>query len=112
MSTPESKVKAKVKTILKEANAYFFMPATYGYGASGVSDIVCCINGRFVGIECKAGRGEPTNLQKKNLGEIVSHGGIAIIVNEGGVGALRMVVEAVCASSMSMLYDLRYGNGD
>ena len=53
--TPEAKVKKKVVDVLKKNNAYYFFPATGGYGRSGVPDIVCCYRGIFIGIECKAG---------------------------------------------------------
>ena len=49
--------------------AYHCMPATGGYGASGVPDIIACYQGRFIGIECKANGGKPTALQKKHLEE-------------------------------------------
>ena len=60
--TPEKKVKNEIVKILKSMGVYYFYPVASGYGASGVPDIVACINGRFVGIECKAGKGEPTAL--------------------------------------------------
>ena len=38
---PEGKVKAIIKAWLKSlAHCWFFMPATHGYGVSGVPDIV------------------------------------------------------------------------
>ncbi len=43
MTTPEKKVKDKVKKMLVEVGAYYFMPATGGYGRSGVPDLVACI---------------------------------------------------------------------
>lgn len=86
--TPEARVKAKVKDKLKALDAYFFMPATGGYGASGVPDIVACLNGRFVGIECKAGDNKPTALQEKNLQAIYQNGGIALVINEANVDKL------------------------
>ena len=83
--TPEAKVKKKVTNILKEFGAYYFYPVTGGYGKSGVPDIVGCYNGRFFGIECKAGKNKPTPLQQKNLSDIDSSGGIAIVINEDNV---------------------------
>lgn len=80
--TPEAKVKKRVTTILKEYGAYYFAPVTGGYGASGVPDIVACLGGRFIGIECKAGKNVPTALQEKNLDEISKAGGIAMVVRE------------------------------
>ncbi len=55
MTTPEKKVKQKVAKMLKEMGAYYFYPATGGYGRSGVPDIIGCYAGNFFGIECKAG---------------------------------------------------------
>ena len=46
--TPEKKVKNKVVAILKKRGAYYFFPATYGMGRSGVPDVVCCYAGRFI----------------------------------------------------------------
>lgn len=92
-ATPESKVKKKVVEILKEYGVYFFYPVTGGYGRSGVPDIVGCWKGRFIGIECKANGGKPTDLQMKNLTEIVDQGGIALLVDETGLGVLVMLME-------------------
>jgi|TARA_R100001163_G_scaffold62367_1_gene53094 hypothetical protein len=84
-ATPESKVKAKVTKQLRELGAYYFFPATGGYGKGGVPDIVGCYQGRFFGIECKAGRNKPTPLQLKNLQEISDAGGLSWVVNEDNV---------------------------
>jgi Holliday junction resolvase len=104
-STPEKKVKDKVKKILKDNGVYFFSPVTGGYGSSGVPDIVCCYKGRFIGIETKAGSGKPTALQEKNLMEITEKGGIAILVNENGIKYLESMF-SVGLPDMGVLYDL------
>jgi hypothetical protein len=80
--TPEGKVKDKVKRLFKSMGVYYAMPAIGGYGASGVPDFLVCLKGKFIGVECKAGKGKPTALQLKNLAEIDASGGIAVIVNE------------------------------
>jgi len=80
--TPEAKVKKKVVALLKQHKAYFFYPVTGGYGRSGVPDIIACHDGKFIGIECKAGKNKPTALQEKNLRDIEKAGGIALIINE------------------------------
>lgn len=82
MATPESRVKRVVVNQLKELKAYYFFPATGGYGRSGVPDIVGCWKGVFFGIECKAGKNKPTALQDKNLRDISDAGGLALVVNE------------------------------
>lgn len=80
--TPEGKVKAKVVKILREEGVYYFFPATHGYGRSGVPDIICCVAGRFLAIECKAGTNKPTALQVYEIEQIRSVGGVAVVVNE------------------------------
>lgn len=83
--TPEAKVKRKVTTILKAMGCYYFYPVTGGFGKSGVPDIVGSYQGRFFGIECKAGKNKPTPLQQKNLNDIAAAGGIALVINEESI---------------------------
>ena len=87
--TPEGKVKARAKKILDSLGAYYFMPATGGFGRSGVPDIVGCLNGVFFGIECKAGNNKPTALQLKELRKIMDAGGYCVVVNEDNVEELN-----------------------
>jgi len=77
MATPESKVKTKIKAILKEHGVYYAMPIGTGYGNAGVPDFLCCVKGRFLAIEAKAGKGVTTALQVKNLREVEAAGGVA-----------------------------------
>jgi len=90
--TPEGRVKAKVKALLKKYDVYHFMPATGGYGRSGIPDIIGCIKGRFIAIECKAGNNMPTALQERELNTIGRAGGFAICVNEEGLDALEQTI--------------------
>ena len=87
--TPEAKVKKKVVAILKKYEAYYFYPVTGGYGRSGVPDVIACHDGRFIGIECKAGSNKPTPLQQKNLDDIQAAGGIALVVNEDNINTVE-----------------------
>ena len=88
MATPESKVKARVKAILKNLGAYYVMPVTGGYGNSGAPDFLVCIRGKFIGIECKSGNKKPTALQLKNLDLIDKAGGWTFVINEENVSSL------------------------
>ena len=92
MMTPEKKVKTKVVEILKGFGAYYFYASTGGYGASGVPDIICCYQKRFIGIECKAGKGKTTALQEKNIAQIIAQGGLAIVVNEDNIEEVRTLL--------------------
>lgn len=93
--TPEKKVKNKVVRLLKQYGAYYFFPASYGMGRSGVPDIVCCLQGRFIGIECKAGKNKPTPLQEKELADIMKAGGISCVVNEDNIPELETILTTV-----------------
>lgn len=110
MSTPEKKVKDKVKALLAEHGAYHFMPATHGYGSSGVPDISACLHGRFIGIECKANGGKPTALQLKNLRMIVAAGGIAVLVDETSVSNLEALLTSVNKLNGGVFLDFLGGN--
>ncbi len=77
-ATPESKVKAEIIFNLKKRGAYYFMPVQTGYGQRTV-DILACIGGRFVAIECKAGVNKPTATQQKTLSDIAGAGGVAVV---------------------------------
>ena len=90
--TPEGKVKAKVVKILREEGVYYFFPATHGYGRSGVPDVICCVAGKFLGIECKAGTTKPTALQVHEIEQIRSAGGVAVVVNEENWDSLREII--------------------
>lgn len=94
-TTPEGRVKAKVKALLNKYSVYYFMPATGGYGRSGIPDIVCCLFGKFIAIECKAGKGKLTDLQTRELARIVGAGGIAYMVNEDNLEELELAIRHI-----------------
>jgi pantoate kinase len=91
-TTPEAKVKTKIKAILKAHSIYYAMPIGTGYGNSGVPDFLCCVNGKFVAIEAKAGKGEATALQLKNLSDINKAGGYTLIIRENNLEYLTNVI--------------------
>jgi len=93
--TPEAKVKAKIKAILKAHGAYYAMPIGTGLGNSGVPDFLCCVNGKFLAIEAKAGKGKTTALQEKNLREIEKAGGLTLVITEENIDVLEMMLEAM-----------------
>jgi len=91
--TPEGRVKAAVVKILRKYNAYYFFPATHGYGRSGVPDIVCCVKGKFIAIECKAGKNTATAIQGREIDKIRTAEGHAMVVNEGNIDLLEQVMK-------------------
>ena len=91
--TPEAKVKKKVKEILDQMGVYHFSPMQNGMGRAGIPDIIGCLEGQFLGIECKAGRGTTTALQERELNRILNAGGYALVVNEENINQLREIKE-------------------
>ena len=91
----EKWVKQQVVKMLKERHVYYFFPIAGAYTSIGVPDIVACIKGRFVGIECKAGTNRPTELQLRNLESIRDNGGVALVVNENDLEALEQRLETL-----------------
>jgi Holliday junction resolvase len=87
--TPEGEIKDQVRKILDEMNAYYFFPAANGYGRTGIPDVIACIGGHFVGIECKAGSKQPTALQQRELDNIEKTGGTGLLVNADNIEYLK-----------------------
>lgn len=92
--TPEGYVKKAVK---KELDAYpdhyREMPVPGGFGKSGL-DFTVCFFGKFVAIETKKPKGEPTPRQEQRIREITAAGGIAIVISsvEQAQGELRALL--------------------
>ena len=93
--TPEGEIKDQVRKILDEMNAYYFFPAANGYGRTGIPDVIACIGGHFVGIECKAGSKQPTALQQRELDNIEKAGGTGLLVNADNIEYLKNNLENV-----------------
>ena len=91
-STPESRVKKKVKELLDQMGVYHFSPMQNGMGRAGIPDIIGCLGGQFIAIECKAGKGKTTALQERELNRILNAGGYALVVNEENVGVVTQYI--------------------
>lgn len=77
MKTPEKFEKDDICKWLDRIGAWYFKPATGGFGKSGVPDIVGCYRSCFFSIEVKREGKEPTVLQWRRINEITEAGGIA-----------------------------------
>ena len=97
-TTPEAKVKAKIHAALKAVGAYAVNYIGGQYAKAGTPDILACLDGRFIGIEAKAGTNKPTMLQIIALREIDKAGGLALVINENNlvylIGCLHDIRDA------------------
>jgi Holliday junction resolvase len=91
--TPETKVKRRVTVILNKYDAYFFFPASNGFGRAGIPDIIACYRGQFIAIECKAGKNTTTALQRRELSAIESAGGYQLVINETNIEQVDAVLQ-------------------
>ena len=91
--TPEGEIKDQVRKVLDEMGAYYFFPAANGYGRTGIPDVIACVGGHFVGIECKAGSKQPTALQQRELDNIEKAEGTGLIVNADNISNLKNILE-------------------
>lgn len=82
--TPEGKVKAAVKKWLTTRGVWYYMPVSNGMGRVGAPDFLCCMEGRFIGIETKAPgkRANTSANQEREIAAINGAGGVAIVVDD------------------------------
>ena len=101
-TTPEGRVKVRIKRILADAGVYYFMPVGTGWGRIGIPDFVACVNGRFLAIEAKAGTGKTTALQNRELQMINDAGGVALVVydHEEHFTHLQTMLKALNANNI------------
>lgn len=90
--TPEAQVKKFVKAILAKYKIWYFMPFMSGFGRAGIPDFICCIRGRLLGIETKAGRGKLTRIQEIEHQKINDAGGVCIVMRLDRMQALELLI--------------------
>jgi hypothetical protein len=88
-ATPEKKVKDTVKKKLDAMGIWHFSPFQAGMGRAGIPDIIACYEGRFLAIECKAGKNTTTALQEREIDAIRKAKGLAFVINENNMNELE-----------------------
>ena len=97
--TPEVKVKKKVREVLDDFDVYYFFPPANGYGRAGIPDVICCVLGRFLAIECKAGKGKLTALQEREIEKIEQAGGVTFVAREHNIEELKCLIASLLQSA-------------
>lgn len=97
--TPEGRVKQSIDKILKVHSVYFTKPRGTTFGRSGVPDYDCIAYGNnCFKIEAKAGKKEPTALQKIDHEERRKRGGIVFVINEDNLTLLEEYLKSIEAN--------------
>lgn len=92
----EKNYENRIKDYLQEQRCWFIKYwGGGGFTRSGIPDLLVCINGFFVGIEVKADRGRPSDLQLRQLRQIRKAGGIAILLYPDDFGTFKTLVSAL-----------------
>lgn len=96
MTTPEGKIKDKIKILLAEYHVYWLMPVQTGYGAAGL-DFHCVLPGGLAFfIEAKANDKAPITAREDKLLEKIHSMGIQtfIVEDDQSLRKLRMWLDA------------------
>jgi Holliday junction resolvase len=77
--------------MLKYHNVWYYYPPANGMGQSGLPDVICNLNGLFVGIECKADHTKkPTALQLRCAEQIrAAHGYWFLVYDDISLGQVE-----------------------
>ena len=95
-TTPESRVKARVRKLLDLRGAYVHCPMTHGYGASGVHDIFALYKGVLISIETKAlPKNKPTGLQTKHAKMVHEAGGCVALIHAENVEVVNTILDMI-----------------
>ena len=78
--TDEKKLQQKILTHLSANGAYAVKVITAS--RAGIPDILACVDGKFLAIECKGLKGKASPLQDMNINLINDSGGVAVCVKE------------------------------
>jgi len=91
--TPEGKVKAEIKKILKEKGIFYFMPNMSGLGSTGMPDFLLCINGSWVTIEAKRdSKAKITPKQQVRMKQLRQAGALTLLVHADNMGDFQSYI--------------------
>lgn len=96
MMAAEKQFETKVKKFLKTKECWSLKYwGGASYTKSGVPDLLVCCNGHFLGVELKAPKGRPSDLQIYNLREIDRSGGYAILLYPDDYALFQSLVQCI-----------------
>jgi hypothetical protein len=102
----EGDVKRPVRALLTKHGWHWWMPPANGFGKAGISDTNALKSGVFLAVECKYGDRQPTANQKQFLRNVIVNDGVAFVVRETTVDALRFWLNAFDRAQAKMQREL------
>lgn len=91
----EKNFENRIKKYIEKNNGWYVKFFANAYTKSGIPDILCCLNGRFLGIEVKQESGKPSELQEFHLQEINKIKGLGILAYPSGFDELKEIIDMV-----------------
>jgi Holliday junction resolvase len=85
-----------LKKFLKDRGIFYIRNIGSNAMRAGLPDFVLCLNGKFIGVECKSGTDDLSAIQGVVRDEIVASGGEYFVVNEGNIDKFKRWVCAEC----------------
>ena len=90
----ESQLILNIRKYLATIPGCFYWKAHGGqYGTAGIPDIIVCHKGKFIALEAKVGRNQPTRLQAATIELIRRAGGVAAVVRS--VDEVKEIMQAI-----------------
>lgn len=89
----EAGLQASIVQWLKTRGIWVMKAHQTGITQKGIPDLICCVRGRFVGLEVKTETGQTTALQDREHLLIMKSGGICRVVRT--LEAVRIIIEEI-----------------
>ena len=110
----EKNLENRVKAFLKDEGVWYVKYwGGGGFTRAGVPDLLICCNGVFLGVELKASRGKPSDLQMVELHRIRDSGGLAVLLYPESENIFRNLfspVPSAIAAVMATTFSSRSPN--
>lgn len=92
----EKNFENRVKKYLEEKGCWYIKYwGGAAYTKAGVPDLLVCFKGWFLGIELKAPKGKPSDLQLYNLRKIEKAGGVSILLYPKDFDQFKKFIEHI-----------------
>jgi Holliday junction resolvase len=79
--------------IIKLINSKGYCVKVISASHSGIPDIIACIKGKYMAVECKSDIGEMSLLQKYNSEKILKNGGLFFCVNPKNFKEFKIFID-------------------
>lgn len=105
----EKNFEIRVKRYLDKNHAWYVKFFANAYTSSGIPDILCCLNGRFLGVEIKQEKGKPSELQEFHLQKINKCKGVGILLYPSGFEDFKNIIDLILQDkNVNFEYKLNY----